>query len=82
MGAYYNFKHTHLWNDLPIEERTRLHPYLMEAHILHLIQTRNLINDHHTSLIAALTQQINNLEMSLLKSEQEAMGKSAPPTAD
>jgi hypothetical protein len=30
--------YSHLWNDMRIEERARLHPYMIETHILHLQQ--------------------------------------------
>lgn len=61
--------HTHLWNGLPQEERHRLHPYLIEAHILHLEQTRDMIIAGHNSTLNRLDQQIEALKTALPKQE-------------
>lgn len=56
---------THLWNDLPQDERRRLHPYLIEAHILHLQQTRAKIVRGHKRTLAEIDGQINSLRRAL-----------------
>lgn len=58
--------HSHLWNDLPFEERKRLHPWVMEDHILHLEQTRAMIVSAHEGLLQTLDAQIGNLRRDLL----------------
>lgn len=59
------FANTHLWNDLPFEERRRLHPYMVETHILHLEQTRDEIIRAHEGLLAKLDDHIKNLKADL-----------------
>lgn len=59
------FANTHLWNDLQFEERKRLHPYMVETHILHLEQTRTLMVDHHKKALDELDRQIENLKREL-----------------
>jgi hypothetical protein len=59
------FANTHLWNDLPFDERKRLHPYMVETHILHLEQMRTLMVAHHTKALAELDRQIENLKREL-----------------
>jgi len=53
---------THLWNDLPIEERKRLIPYSIENHILHLEQTREMVVNGHEFTLRQLDNQISNLK--------------------
>ncbi len=53
--------HTHLWNDLPREDRHRLMPHMIESQILHLWQTRSMIERGHRGTIAELNAQIENL---------------------
>lgn len=62
-------ENAHLWNDLPQVERHRLHPYLIEAHILHLEQTRDMIIAGHNSTLNRLDQQIEALKAALPKQE-------------
>lgn len=62
---YTKTKHTHLWNDLPLEERSRLHPYMIETHILHLEQTREKIIRHHNGTIEDINKHIDNLKQAL-----------------
>lgn len=65
--AYTKSQHTHLWNDLPKEERFRLHPFLVESHILHLEQTREKIVKHHEATLADINGHIDNLKNTLNK---------------
>lgn len=53
--------HDHLWNDLPQDERHRLMPHMIEAQILHLWQTRNMIERGHDRTMKELNDQIKNL---------------------
>lgn len=66
------FKHTHLWNDLPYDERCRLMPYMVETHILHLEQMKIDIERHHRKQINAINGHIRNLKQSLSKLEGES----------
>ena len=53
--------HSHLWNDLPFEERNRLYPHMLESQILHLEQSRELLVRHHKQTLAELDKWIGNL---------------------
>ena len=55
----------HLWNDLPMSERTRIYPFLIESKLLHLWQTRQLIIKGHERTLADLDAQMANLRRSL-----------------
>lgn len=70
MNKYSTFKHTHLWNNLPDSERQRLAPCLLEAHILHLEQTRETIQRHHNHAINDINAHIRNLKHTLGKQEK------------
>ncbi len=61
--------HSDLWNNLPDAERSRLHPFLIETHILHLEQTRQKIVRAHKELLADIDAQITNLRKSLSSAE-------------
>jgi hypothetical protein len=58
-------EHTHLWNDMPFEERKRLMPYMIETHILHLQQVRSMIIEAHKAELRKLDGWIKNCEESL-----------------
>ena len=59
--------HTHLWNDLPFDERKRLMPHMIETHILHLQQVRSMIVAAHKAELARLDAWIANCRDSLKK---------------
>ncbi|HEY1806059.1 MAG TPA: hypothetical protein VGG45_16415 [Terracidiphilus sp.] len=59
--------HAHLWNNLPPDERSRLYPWILEAHILHLTQTRFMIVAAHEALLRSLDSQIANIRSDLQK---------------
>ena len=60
-------RHTHLWNDLPIEERARLMPYEQESQVLHLCQVRNLMIRNHKRALAEIDDWIGNIQDDLPK---------------
>ncbi len=58
---------THLWNDLPKEERVRLMPYAIESQVRHVLQTRNILVRGHARTLAEIDQHIRNLDRELEK---------------
>ncbi len=59
------FNFTHLWNDLPEDERLRLMPHMIEAQILHIHQCKSKAIRAHKVLIDSLNDQIKNLSRAL-----------------
>lgn len=59
--------HSHLWNDLPFEERKRLMPYQIQNHILHLEQAREFAVRSHKRHMKELEDWIANCRESLAK---------------
>ncbi len=57
--------HTHLWNDLPIEERLRLHPYMIETQIRHLEQAKRVAIEAHQKYLRDMNDWIGNLKSKL-----------------
>lgn len=55
----------HLWNNLPDSERKRLHPYFTESHILHLRQTKLVIEQNYERTIKEIDDHIRYLQRSL-----------------
>lgn len=62
--------HTHLWNNLPLQERERLHPYMIEQQILHLKQAREVIARRQAATLKEIDDWIKNCERSLKDAEQ------------
>lgn len=62
---------THLWNDMPQEERERLMPYMIESQILHIWQTRQAAIRAHQKHMKELDAWVNNLTSSLNKIKAE-----------
>ena len=60
-------KFNHLWNDLPIEERKRLMPNMIETQILHVWQCKRIAILAHKKHMAQLNDWIKNLESDLPK---------------
>lgn len=60
-------QHSHLWNDMPFDERKRLMPHMIENHILHLTQTRMMVVEGHRATLERLDSQIKNLRNDLAK---------------
>lgn len=60
------FEHTFLWNEeTPFDERRRLSPYMIETHILHLEQSKIVIERNHRRTIDEINDHIRNLKESL-----------------
>lgn len=59
--------HSHLWNDLPIEERKRLMPFMIQSQINHIRQCRKEAVLAHESFLSEIDAQIVNLGNSLSK---------------
>ena len=56
---------SHLWNDLPAEERKRLMPHMIESQILHIEQCKQKALRAHKSHMKELNDCINNLRKSI-----------------
>ena len=64
-------KFTYLWNDLPIEERTRLMPYMIEAQINHYEQCKNKAIKAHRKLLVDYDSHIKNCRDILTRAKKE-----------
>lgn len=58
-------KHSHLWNDLPFEERKRLMPYQIQSQMLHVAQCRAKAVRAHKAHLKELDELYANLERGL-----------------
>lgn len=67
-------KHNHLWNDMSLDERKRLAPYMLESQILHLRQARGIIVRAHAAELRELDEWIKNCERSLRPSAYSQSG--------
>lgn len=56
---------SHLWNDMPFDERLRLMPFEIESQIRHLKGARAIIVSGHNQTLAKMDKWIANLERSL-----------------
>lgn len=56
---------SHLWNDLPFEERKRLMPHMIEAQRLHILQCKKKAIDAHKKHMRELDDWIANLDREL-----------------
>ena len=65
--AGYIEKHSHLWNDLPCEERKRLMPHIVESQRRHILQCRKKAVDAHKKHMKELDEWVKNLDRELLK---------------
>lgn len=66
------------WNDLPFDERTRLHPMMIEAQILHLEQAKAAIIKQHKAALHEFDAWIANCRIWLKRAEEEAAVHAAP----
>ena len=57
--------HSHLWNDLPDEERARLMPYAIETQILHVWQCKQTALAAHHNTMREFDEWIKSLESEL-----------------
>jgi hypothetical protein len=62
-------KHAHLWNDLPDDERKRLHPYAIESQIVHLEQAKAKVIRGHQRTLDDFNSHIKNLKETLRQME-------------
>ena len=58
---------SHLWNDMPFEERKRLMPHMIEAQKLHILQCKNKAIEAHKRHMKELDDWIANLDRELIK---------------
>ena len=58
-------KYTHLWNDLPKDERSRLMPHMMESHWLHIWQVKQVAIRAHKRHMKELDDWMKNIEEEL-----------------
>lgn len=65
------FKYTHVWNDLPPEEKHRLWPQAIESQILHIEQTKSVMIRHHKRALSELNAQIKNLKQGIKEWERK-----------
>ena len=55
-------EHIHLWNDMPLHERQRLMPHMIETQINHILQCRERAERAHKQHLKVLDDHIKNLE--------------------
>ena len=65
-------KYSHLWNDLPFEERARLMPHMLESQILHIKQAKIKAVRAHRSLMREFNERMNGLQIELNKYDKES----------
>ena len=68
--------HRHLWNDLPVEERSRLIPHQMESQILHIWQVKQKAIAHHKQYMRELDDWMASIKRDLDKhnSDKQSQG--------
>ena len=59
--------HSNLWNDLPIEERTRLMPHALESQLLHIWQCKQKAISAHRGHMKELNEWMSSIERELGK---------------
>jgi hypothetical protein len=59
--------HTHLWNDMPEEERKRLLPHVMESQLLHIWQCKQKAIAAHKKHMKELDDWMVNIKRDLDK---------------
>lgn len=58
---------THLWNDMPYEERDRLMPYAIENELLHMWKSKQMAIEYHKKHMKEIDAHMANLEQELDK---------------
>lgn len=61
--------HTHLWNDMPFEERDRLMPHAMESQLKHIWQCKQKAIQAHKRHMKELDDWMANIKRELDKIE-------------
>jgi len=64
-------KHTHLWNDLPADDRHRMMPHMIESQWLHIWQVKQKAIEAHNRHMKELDDWMKNLETGLKKYNSE-----------
>lgn len=64
-----------VWNEMSPEHRSRLQPYMIDSHILHLQQVRTIIVKHHQAELRELDKWIQNLKEDLRKDVPHGKGE-------
>ena len=59
--------HTALWNDMSYEERSRLMPYMIENHMLHICQSKEKAIAAHKAHMRQIDSLLRNLKLELDK---------------
>ncbi len=59
--------HSNLWNDMPIEERSRLMPHAMESQLLHIWQCKQKAIEAHKKHMKELDAWMANIKRDLDK---------------
>jgi len=62
---------THLFNDLPKEERARLMPHMMESQLLHIEQVKLVLVRSHRKALKEINDWQNNIRKDLVKYKEE-----------
>lgn len=62
---------SHLWNDLPFEERKRLIPHMIETQKLHIWQCKQKAKLAHKRHMKELDDWLKNLDSELIKIKAE-----------
>lgn len=68
-------KHTHLWNDMPIEERKRLMPHMIESQRHHILLCKIKAIDAHKKHMKSLDEWIKSLNDELAHYEPKQIAK-------
>ena len=63
---------THLWNDLPFEERSRLTPYTLESQKAHILQCKAKAVKAHNRHMRELDDWVKSLDEELARYSREA----------
>ena len=62
---------SHLWNDLPFEERKRLMPYAMECQLRHIWQCKQKAIEAHKRHMKELDDLMASIKRDLDRKERE-----------
>lgn len=59
--------YSHLWNDLPIAERERLMPYMLQIHMRHIRSCKQKAILAHQAYLADMDKQLKIIDEALTK---------------
>jgi len=62
--------HSHLWNDLPKDERLRMMPHMIESQWLHIWQVKQKAIAAHSQHMKELDDWMRNLELGLRETQK------------